>query len=146
MDPSSLAFVATFIIAFTTTLLNFIWVEDDIKKKSDRPIYIYLISFLAWFISIGFLGAQTSSTLIYPAQVTTSNTFNGVAWTNTITTTPAYNVTAISNKPLTVYTFYEWMSFAGAMGILNIVFLVLYMLRRSTSEIGDVLDDLGSKK
>jgi hypothetical protein len=134
----SLAFIAVLIVALAATFYAFVILEDDIKKKSDRPIYLLLIGFIAWFISIGFLVNPISASIV-------SQPYNVIIGTSTIQM-PAITTVATSNTPFPTYTFLEYMAFALAMAILDVVFLILYMLRRSASEIGDTLEDMNSKK
>jgi hypothetical protein len=116
-----LAFLATFAIAFTMTILNFLIIEEDAKAGSERPIFIMLITFVAWFVSVGFLTQPDWTTVSSPGFVVTLST-------GTTITYPAQSATIQTNSPFPTWTFYSYMAFAFGMCLLEIMFLVRYML------------------
>ena len=136
------AFAVIFIVAFTFMCFAFVVLEDDTQKKSYRPVFLLAISIAAWLSSMGLLISPSTSTVYYPPT-------NIVEISNGITTNvnyPSYNTTTTTGLPFPTYSFYEYMTFAIAMSLIELIFLVQFMIKMSVTEIGDSIGELHSKR
>ena len=57
------AFIAVFITALIFTLYSFLIIEEDLKRKSERAIYVMLIVMVAWPVSLSLLQAPGTVTI-----------------------------------------------------------------------------------
>jgi len=128
------AFVAVFAVAFTTMFLSFMTLEEDTEKKSYRPAYLLAISLFAWLSTMGLLIAPAMSTVAYPTHNVTVSGVN--------TTYLAYNVITTTDTPLEGYALVEYGVFAGGISLIELIFLIQFMMKMAVKELGDGLKTL----
>lgn len=122
------AFLAVFTVAFVLSILTLLIIEDDLKRKSERVIYVMLIVIVAWPVSLTQLSFQPSSTttttgiplncVVLGANAVTANTPTSCGTTTEVQT-------SITNFP--TLAFYSYMTFSLGITVIFILLFIKYM-------------------
>lgn len=149
-------FLAVFTVALVFTFYSFLTAEEDMKRKSERAIFIFLIAIVSWPVSLSLMQAPsfTTTTSTYTVSNVPLNCYNsdsalvatGANTVNCGTTTQVQTLTSTSNNesPFPAWAFYSYMAFSLGMTVIMIVLLVRYMYLYSLNTFQEGLDDLSS--
>lgn len=145
------AFVAVFLVALLFTTISFLTIEEDMKRKSERAIYILLIAIVSWPITLTLLYAPALSTtnstitnvpLNCIANSANSLSANSPAIASCGTITRTSTVVTMTNTPISPWAWYSYATFSLGMTLLLVVFLWKFMLEFSLKTFEEGLDGI----
>ncbi len=125
-------FIALFAAALVFSIFAFITIEQDLRDKSTRPVFVLAITMITWFFSVLAFAVPYSTTTSYAAyNVTTYNSIvQDSANVMNIQVYAKHNVTLSSPSPFPASAFYIYAPFALGMTTLFGFLTFLYWVNR----------------
>ena len=136
------AFYAVFITALVLTIFMFLVIEDDLKRKSERVIYIMLLVIMAWPVSYSLLIAPSTIT----TYTLTCTATTGTALGSCPTPTQSIITQQETNTPLSAWAQGSYLLFVGGMSLITILLFIKYMVEYGLTLFLDGLKSIFKKK